>query len=298
MSGGKPISMTYNLIVGAIAGVINVLLTCPLWTICTQIMMMGRKKPGKDGAPAPKVQVPSVWELGNKIYANEGAAGLWSGVIPSLWLVSNPTVQFFVYEQVRIWADKYIAQPRGMRLNSYEFFFISCIAKAAATYVTYPLQIAQSRLRADKKGAAKGGKRIYDGTLDCLRKIKADDGTLGWYQGINAKLLQTVLTAGFQFMAYEELQYFIIHTIMGVGAQKTLVTAGERTLVKLVKLAACACWLMWSFLYVEQILAVTTGPQQYPLLKALYYIYYYFLANLVKQLRALAQLPISGIQGY
>ena len=29
---------------------------------------------------------------------------------------------------------------------------MGAIAKAAATYVTYPLQIAQSRLRADKKG--------------------------------------------------------------------------------------------------------------------------------------------------
>lgn len=42
-------------------------------------------------------------------------------------------------------------------ISALEYFVMGAFAKAVATYVTYPLQIAQSKLRADKKtNTAKG----------------------------------------------------------------------------------------------------------------------------------------------
>lgn len=133
-----------------------------------------------------------------KIGKTEGIKGLWAGVIPSLWLVSNPSVQFVVYERVRGFMDK-IAASQNRRINALEFFLMGAVAKAAATFVTYPLQIAQSKLRNDKKGE-------YSGTVDCLRKIFMKNGFKGLFQGITAKLYQTVLTAAFQFLTYEEVR--------------------------------------------------------------------------------------------
>lgn len=86
LTGEKSISPVKNLAVASIAGVINVLLTSPLWTICVQIMGMGRK--GQ--------RTPGVIEHGMKIVKEDGFWSLWNGVIPSLWLVSNPSVQFLV----------------------------------------------------------------------------------------------------------------------------------------------------------------------------------------------------------
>jgi len=45
--------------------------------------------------------------------------------------------------------------------------------------------------------------------VDCLAKIVQEDGVGGLYQGINAKLLQTVLTAAFQFLTYEQIQLMV-----------------------------------------------------------------------------------------
>lgn len=45
--------------------------------------------------------------------------------------------------------------------------------------------------------------------MHCLAKIVEEDGVGGLYQGINAKLLQTVLTAAFQFLTYEQIQLMV-----------------------------------------------------------------------------------------
>ena len=85
---------------------------------------------------------------------------------------------------------------------------MGAIAKAIATVFTYPVQVAQSQLRNDKK-------KIYNGTVDCITKIYRIGGITGLFRGINAKLWQTVLTAAFQFMTYEKLRGFIFMVLTG-----------------------------------------------------------------------------------
>ena len=99
------------------------------------------------------------------------------------------------------------------------------LAKAVATVVTYPLQIAQSRLRSSRvaSGKSKGqtagaaaadGVPTYTGTIDCLHQLYAKDGVRGWYRGMSAKLWQTVLTAAFQFTAYETIQRAVMAVLL------------------------------------------------------------------------------------
>jgi adenine nucleotide transporter 17 len=114
-------------------------------------------------------------------------------------LLLSCIVQFVTYDNLRKFFSR-MADRRGYAITSYEFFFMGAVAKAVATVFTYPLQIAQSRLRADRgKSGGNKGSRQYTGTLDCLRKIAAKNGIRGWYKGMEAKLWQTVLTAAFQF---------------------------------------------------------------------------------------------------
>merc|ERR1711939_1209534 len=101
------------------------------------------------------------------------------------------------------------AEKRGSPITGLEFFIMGAIAKAVATVFTYPLQIAQSKLRADKGQNTDPSKRNYKGTVDCLKKIHAQYGTKGWFKGIEAKLWQTVLTAAFQFLTYEKVQLLV-----------------------------------------------------------------------------------------
>ena len=200
-----------NLSIGAVAGTINVLMTTPLWMMSTQLAVQ-RSRGTKDGVKP----YAGMWEGLTRCYAEEGVEGLWKGVGPNLMLVSNPTIHFFVYERVRMVFAK-AAEARGTAMTSMEFFFMGAVAKMVATLMTYPIQIAQSQLRNDRKNAK--GERKYKDTADCLRKIYAQVGLAGWFRGMTAKLWQTVLTAAFQFMTYEKMRTVI--TVALGGTVKT-----------------------------------------------------------------------------
>lgn len=65
---------------------------------------------------------------------------------------------------------------------------------------------------ASKKRAGKTDAKdseTYANTLDVLIKVYSKDGILGWYAGMNVKVVQTVLTAAFQFLCYEQIKDFI-----------------------------------------------------------------------------------------
>jgi len=198
-------SVSSNLITAAIAGCINVLTTCPLWVVNTRIKLQKTQK--YDGIVDGLI----------KISKEEGVGELWNGTLASLVLVSNPTIQFFAYDKLKVMMENY---KNSKNFNSWEIFFLGAIAKLIATILTYPLQIAQSRLRALKRKDDENKKKNieskeekqerYLNTFDCLLKIFQKDGFLGWFTGLDIKILQTVLTAAFQFLVYEKIHTFML----------------------------------------------------------------------------------------
>jgi len=97
---------------------------------------------------------------------------------------------------------------------------MGALAKMVATVVTYPLQIAQSRLRTHRVESrpsannAHSAEPVYSGTVDVLMKLYQKGGFLDWFRGMEAKLWQTVLTAAFQFSVYERIQLFIFWLLL------------------------------------------------------------------------------------
>lgn len=139
------------------------------------------------------------------IWRNEGAAGLWAGTIPSLMLVSNPALQFMMYETLK---ERLVSQ----KPSAYTFFMIGALAKAFATVMTYPLQLVQTRLRSGAKDAALTGRDV--GVLEMMVHIIKADGFAGLFRGIEAKLLQTVLTAALMFATYEKIAAFVMSLLI------------------------------------------------------------------------------------
>ena len=168
-----------NLMGASTAGIINVLMTTPMWVVCTRLALQRRGK-GKDG----REPYTGVYNALSRIVDEEGVGALWNGTGPSLILVSNPSIQFVTYENLRGPMER-IAARRGKPITAVEFFVMGAIAKAVATVCTYPLQIAQSKLRADRGRASKPGqahKRTYKGTADVLNKIAKAHGWKGWFK--------------------------------------------------------------------------------------------------------------------
>ncbi|XP_016124985.1 peroxisomal membrane protein PMP34-like [Sinocyclocheilus grahami] len=134
----------------------------------------------------------------------EGVGALWNGTFPSLLLVLNPAVQFMIYEGLK----RQLMRGVHRELSSVEVFLIGAIAKAVASTITYPLQTVQSVLRFGQHGQPADQSKL----LNSLRAVMyllinrvGKWGVLGLFKGLEAKLLQTVLTAALMFLLYEKI---------------------------------------------------------------------------------------------
>lgn len=212
-----------DLCLGTVAGVINVLATTPFWVVNTRLKMRGLAadaaavNKGRSGATTDSrgSSTASVIEYANLVdglayvWRTEGAAGLWAGAMPSLMLVSNPALQFMAYEWLKRHLAAVSAQPPAVA-----FFAIGAMAKAFATVATYPLQLIQTKLRhgtgsaggaANFRTAAGSAAPPAAGVLEMFVYILKAHGVEGLFRGLEAKLLQTVLTAALMFAAYEKI---------------------------------------------------------------------------------------------
>lgn len=185
-----------DLLLGALAGIVNVLSTTPFWVVNTRLKMQGINcdLPYNDLISGIKY-----------IAENEGVEKLWSGTTASLMLVSNPAIQFSVYEAIK----RYLTKLYGKETPSVlYFFFLGAIAKLASTFVTYPLQLVQTKMR---HGNSQIKKELPPnaGTFEWLLHILKTQGVKGLYCGLEAKSAQTVLTAALMFMTYEKIIRFV-----------------------------------------------------------------------------------------
>ncbi|XP_032442986.1 peroxisomal membrane protein PMP34 [Xiphophorus hellerii] len=195
---GKP-RPSKDLLMGMVAGVVNVILTTPMWVVNTRLKLQGVRFRNED---LHQTHYRGIFDAFSQIIANEGVGTLWNGTLPSLILVLNPAVQFMIYEAMKRKAGK-----GGQKISSAKIFLIGAIAKAIATTATYPLQTIQAILRFGQyRGDGKGGligsvSSIFFLFMDRIKK----HGFLGLYKGLEAKLLQTVLTAALMFVVYEKI---------------------------------------------------------------------------------------------
>jgi adenine nucleotide transporter 17 len=146
-----------------------------------------------------------------KIAKEEGVSALWSGATASLWLVSNPTLLFVLYNSLR---KALIRVRKTNNLSALEFFLLGAISKSISTVLTYPIQLAQYRMRTKKEDSSSQKER-FSNLFSCLIYIVKNDGPLGLFHGLNVKLLQTVLMSAFHFLCYEKIMT-IIYALLGV----------------------------------------------------------------------------------
>ncbi|XP_017487150.1 PREDICTED: peroxisomal membrane protein PMP34 [Rhagoletis zephyria] len=195
---GKQQSALRDLFLGSIAGILNVLCTTPFWVVNTRVRMRNVAGTSDDVNKYYKSLI------GGLIYVakTEGIRGLWSGTIPSLILVSNPALQFMMYELLK----RNLMKFTGTDISSLGFFGIGALAKAFATVLTYPLQLVQTKQRHRTKQSSTTKHTSSDASMvEIMLSILKHQGFKGLFRGLEAKILQTVLTAALMFMAYEKI---------------------------------------------------------------------------------------------
>ncbi|GKE85487.1 peroxisomal nicotinamide adenine dinucleotide carrier-like protein, partial [Tanacetum coccineum] len=84
-----------------------------------------------------------------EVYNEAGLMGFWKGIIPTLIMVCNPSIQFMIYES----SIKYLKTKRAIKKQSshtvtaLEVFLVGAIAKLGATVTTYPLLVVKNLVK-------------------------------------------------------------------------------------------------------------------------------------------------------
>lgn len=200
-----------NLGVASVAGILNVFCTHPIWVINTRATLAHKQHKNK-----------SMIEICSDIINEEGYTALYKGLIPSLILVSNPAIQFVVYEQlIRVLQKR--NNNSTLHLTVTQYFVLGAIAKAAATVLTYPYQVVKSR-----EQALRGKSSIN--TWQLILRIYREEGILAFFNGMPAKMSQTVTNSAFMFTIYERLVRIILLLLQAMLAEKTKLSSNATQL--------------------------------------------------------------------
>jgi len=202
------LSVFGSTVVASFAGSINVLVTNPIWIVATQLMALQK-------SPNPADRTKGAWDVAADLYNQGGIGTFWQGVVPAIVMVSNPTIQYILYEWLTtkmVSMKRLASSPSSQRvhkgsapsllLGGLDVFMLSAVAKLGATLATYPLLVIKSRLQAANASTAADAR--YSGVMDALVRILGTEGVAGLFKGLRAKLLQTVLGAAILMFVKEK----------------------------------------------------------------------------------------------
>ncbi|KAK9805412.1 hypothetical protein WJX73_002357 [Symbiochloris irregularis] len=140
-----------------------------------------------------------VWGTLKKMWADGGVQGMFKGNLATMTkVVPQTAVQFAVYDTCKevMYAQAERAgvpdTEHGTRLTAWQHLMAGCIAGAAATAVTYPLETLRTHMAM--------GSNNY-GTV--AKDIIGSHGYSGLYQGFHAGLYSSIISNGLGFSSYE-----------------------------------------------------------------------------------------------
>ena len=185
------------------AGIITGTTTNPIWLVKTRLQL--------DKSRAERTGTQAVRQYRNSIdcivqtVRTEGVRGLYRGLSASYLGVSESTLQWVLYEQMKMYLDrrKDRIAASGQELTSVdEAISLGGIPAAAGTaklfaaVITYPHEVVRTRMR---QAPMQNGQSKYTGLVQCVKTIFHEEGMAGLYGGLTAHLLRVVPSAAIMF---------------------------------------------------------------------------------------------------
>jgi solute carrier family 25 folate transporter 32 len=181
-----------HLISAAAAGSFTTLITNPVWMIKTRIQI--QKTTGV-------VEYKGGFDCLAKIIRDEGILTLYRGIGPALLLVSNGAIQFMCYEELKHYTATFIVNGES-NLQSHHFLVMGALSKMTSATLTYPLQVAKSRLYQKVSGT---NQLKYKNMRDVISSVYTNERIRGFYKGLVPQLIKTVPSSGLTFLGYETM---------------------------------------------------------------------------------------------
>ncbi|KAL5850821.1 hypothetical protein ACOSQ4_008834 [Xanthoceras sorbifolium] len=196
-SGTKSIGTTANLVIAAAAGACTAIVTQPLDTASSrmQTSAFGKSK--------------GLWQT----LTDGDWSDAFDGLGISLLLTSNPAIQYTVFDQLkrRLLKDKQDQAGKGsspVALSAFTAFVLGAVSKSIATCLTYPairckvmIQAADPNDNETEKARPRTRKTMAGVSYAIFKR----EGLLGFFKGLHAQILKTVLSSALLLMIKEKI---------------------------------------------------------------------------------------------
>ncbi|KAK8151747.1 mitochondrial carrier domain-containing protein [Phyllosticta citrichinensis] len=204
LNGGQEAAWVH-LCAAACAGIVTGTATNPIWLVKTRLQLDKSHAKELGGGR----QYKNALDCTMQTLRLEGIRGLYKGLSASYLGVTESTLQWMLYEQMKMGlanrqeridasgqeptlSDKVISWTGGLGAAG--------TAKFIATILTYPHEVVRTRLRLAPEA---NGLPKYTGLVQCFRLIAKEEGFAGLYGGLTPHLLRTVPSAAIMFGTYE-----------------------------------------------------------------------------------------------
>lgn len=192
-----------HLYAAAAAGIVTGTATNPIWLVKTRLQL-DKNNAEKSGTMAVRRYKNSL-DCVMQTVRTEGIRGLYRGLSASYLGVSESTLQWILYEQMKAYLrrrEEKVSMSGGepttwdrtLRLGGK--LGAAGTAKFFAAFVTYPHEVVRTRLR---QAPLQNGRPKYTGLVQCFRTIFREEGMASLYGGLTPHLMRVVPSAAIMF---------------------------------------------------------------------------------------------------
>ncbi|KAN0106287.1 mitochondrial carrier [Hyaloscypha variabilis] len=191
----------------ALAGIVTSTVTNPIWLIKTRLQL-DKNIVEKAGGIAVR-RYRNSWDCIKQVVRQEGIRGLYKGMSASYLGVTESTLQWVLYEQMKKSLakreERIVLSGREKNIWDRTVEWTGNVgaaggAKLVAALATYPHEVVRTRLR---QAPTENGHLKYTGLVQCFKLIWKEEGMVAMYGGLTPHLLRTVPSAAIMFGMYE-----------------------------------------------------------------------------------------------
>jgi solute carrier family 25 carnitine/acylcarnitine transporter 20/29 len=211
-----------DLFAGAVGGIAQVLIGQPFDIVKVRLQTSQQYSGALDAA--------------TKIYKNEGALAFYKGTLtPLIGIGACVSVQFAGFNYARRAFEAQNTARHGSSQLSYSQYYASgAFAGIANTVLSSPIEHIRIRLQTQPHGAG----RLYNGPIDCVRKLSAHQGVLkGVYRGTAVTYLREAQAYGVWFTSFEYL--------MNADAKRNTIDRKDISTLKVAMYGGLAGEMLW-----------------------------------------------------
>ncbi|CBX95031.1 hypothetical protein IAQ61_008469 [Plenodomus lingam] len=188
----------------AAAGLVTGTATNPIWLVKTRLQL--DKNTHADGRGR---QYKNALDCTMQTIRKEGIQGLYRGLTASYLGVTESTLQWMMYEQMKLSLarreERVAASGKPPTAWDQTVAWTGKLgaagaAKFVAALITYPHEVIRTRLR---QAPQQDGRQKYTGLAQCFRLIWKEEGMAALYGGLVPHMMRVVPSAAIMFGTYE-----------------------------------------------------------------------------------------------